>query len=106
MSESKESNDAAEDPSDLVLPEVMDLAHAEDLYDQLQEKLNTGDTIIADASNVKRISTPCVQLLFSAAKTLQNQDKKFQIKHPSDIVQDAFSDLGLEEQLNEWSSAS
>lgn len=99
---SKKANSAA--GAVFHLPETADISYSSDLYKNLAKLFEEGPTDLAiDCSKVKRITTPCVQIILSAAQTLESQDKKFSLDHPSEDFCQAFFDLGLVEQFNKWS---
>jgi hypothetical protein len=51
---------------------------------------------------VDRLSTPCVQILLSAAQHMEQNGISFVIKSPSDSFVTAFDDLGLFSYLMKW----
>ncbi len=84
-----------------VLPAVLDISAAEKLLEKFRE-LNTDTKIILDASKVQRITTPCIQIILSAHKTIKNKNGSLEIKNASDACKDAFYDIGLADEFNGW----
>lgn len=74
----------------LTLPPVLDFAAAEGFQASLIETLNAAQALHLDASAVETLTTPCIQLILSAAKS-----HSVRIANPSAAFESAFSDLGL-----------
>lgn len=86
------------------LKEVMDIAFASDFQSELSQIFSKKVVQISiDSSRVQRLTTPCVQVLISAAKTCEGKGVKFILSNPSEVVQKVFNDLGLSGQLSKWS---
>jgi two-component system chemotaxis response regulator CheY len=77
-------------PATLHLPPVLDLAAAEGLQAELVRELQETSSLRLDASAVETLTTPCAQLILSAART-----HDVRIRNPSDAFAGAFADLGL-----------
>ena len=86
------------------LPSVLDIASAEQLYKDLSHASHAQKLII-HAEKVERITTPAIQLLLVAEKSLKALEGTFIIQSPSEVFKNAFSDLGLDSQLKQWSGA-
>ncbi|MCK0069689.1 MULTISPECIES: STAS domain-containing protein [Kordiimonas] len=84
------------------LPRELDLLAAESLKETLLAELDEGEGLLLDASDVERVSTPCIEVLVSAQKTCVATSQSFQISNSSQVLVDAFSALGLDEQFKGW----
>lgn len=92
----------SEDVTQLGLVASMDLRAAEPLLHSFHEIMAQGGKVVIDASAVDRLSTPCVQILLSAAQHMEQHGISFVIKAPSDSFVTAFDDLGLFSYLMKW----
>lgn len=84
------------------LPEKIDVTVIEEVYSSLNNIISSDKKIILDASKVEKITTPGVQLLLSAARSMGDNSGNFCINNPSENFINVFSDLGLSSQLNKW----
>ncbi|HLT77053.1 MAG TPA: STAS domain-containing protein [Ferrovibrio sp.] len=91
-----------DDAVQLGLVASMDLRAAEPLLHTFHEALGHNGKIVIDASAVDRLSTPCVQILLSAAQHMEQHNIPFVIRSPSDAFVTAFDDLGLFSFLMKW----
>ncbi len=89
---------------DVELVKVLDLNAVHDLRELLATTLSETGTIVINAENVERIGTPAVQVILAAGKELSNENRSIVISKSSETFQSAFADLGLEDQLLQWSS--
>lgn len=96
---------AQEGRHEITMPSVADLRHAASLRDALEAAWEEGGLLIVRAQDVERISTPCIQVLISAARTVAQEGAadRFRVVAPSPEFREAFQDLGLESLLEEWS---
>ncbi|WP_298723103.1 STAS domain-containing protein [uncultured Ferrovibrio sp.] len=92
----------SDDVTQLGLVASMDLRAAEPLLHSFHEIMAQGGKVVIDASAVDRLSTPCVQILLSAAQHMEQNGISFVIKSPSDSFVTAFDDLGLFSYLMKW----
>ncbi|HEX6959355.1 MAG TPA: STAS domain-containing protein [Ferrovibrio sp.] len=92
----------SDDTARLGLVASMDLRAAEPLLHSFHEVMAHPGKVEIDASAVDRLSTPCVQILLSAAQHMEQQGIPFVIKAPSDAFVSAFDDLGLFSFLMKW----
>jgi chemotaxis protein CheX len=92
----------SDDATQIALAASMDLRAAEPLLHSFHEILAQGGRVVIDASVVERLSTPCVQILLSAAKHMEEHGIPFVVKSPSDAFVSAFDDLGLFSFLMKW----
>lgn len=79
---------------------VMNIAHAEKMSLGVKKYMANSNKRIFDASEVERITTPCLQLLLSIAKLSKEDGVEFQVKSPSDVFSKAVEDLGMSNELN------
>ena len=91
-----------DDSSVIDLDSDLDLVAATTLKERLIEAVDRDGAVVIDASSVERLTTPCVQVLVAAAQFLAGQDKSLMVKDPSEAFVSAFSDLGLEDVLQQW----
>lgn len=92
----------SDDASVLGLVASMDLRAAEPLLHSFHEILAKGGKVVIDAGAVERLSTPCIQILLSAAQQMEQNGIPFVLKAPSDAFVSAFDDLGLFSFLMKW----
>ncbi len=92
--------------SSLKLREVLDISYAERFRKELMEyfEKSAKQGVQLDASSVNRITTPCVQILLSLAKSCGLAKVNFKLSSPSEAFTRAFSDLGLTNELTSWSN--
>jgi two-component system chemotaxis response regulator CheY len=74
----------------MMLPEVLDLTAAESFLDAIRQRANDG--LCLDASAVKTITLPCVQIVLAAARSRE----AMAVKNPSPAFVSAFEDLGID----------
>lgn len=86
----------------LQLSSIMDLLAAEGLKDRVVSILDAEEALVIDASEVSRITTPCVQIIIAASKELQTNDNDLKLVASSSVFDDAMRDLGFESFLNNW----
>ena len=94
-------------PSDdmVALPAVLDLNNIAAVKALLLEQLEKSEDVTIDCSMVTRVTTPAVQILLSYAKTIAIEGRRPQLHNPSEAFRTAFSDLGLQDQLSQWSTS-
>jgi chemotaxis protein CheX len=88
----------------VILPQVLDIAHAQDFLAQMRALVEAGGDVSLDASGVSRITTPCVQILLSTAKTLEGTGGALRIERASPVLSSAMNDLGVADKLQAWSA--
>ena len=93
-----------ENGNHFVLQNILGLSDAVSLRDSLLSVMVKGNDLSLDASGVERISTPCIQVIFAAALGVEAAGGQFHIASPSQIVIDAFCDLGMAIPFKRWSS--
>jgi chemotaxis protein CheX len=84
-----------------LLPQMLDLVQAMHLRDDLVRLADT-DSILLDAGEVERMSTPCAQILLAAARAARASDKSFKITNASETFRTAIADLGLDSEFSNW----
>ncbi len=84
------------------LPRELDLLAAENLKEKLVDFLHQDGDLTLNATEVERISTPCIEVLFSAGRAFDEADRKFQILNPSQYFNDALTVLGLDDHFQCW----
>jgi len=88
--------------SRITLGPVLDIRAAGPLRDGLQKALKRGKPIVLDAAQVDRLSTPCIQVLLAAGKSVEAAAGRIVLTDASDAFVAAFSDLGLFANLMSW----
>jgi anti-anti-sigma regulatory factor len=86
------------------LPAIVDVVSAHALYEDLTHASHAFKLII-HAEKVERITTPGIQLLLAAEKSLAPNGGTLTVVTPSDVFKQTMIDLGLNSQLKKWSSA-
>ena len=76
----------------VLLPETLDIAASEAFLEQVRKALATGGPLCLDASAVRILTLPCVQIIVAAA----NSGQAVMIKDPSEAFASAFEDFGLD----------
>lgn len=87
--------------SAVVLPQLMDLQASQALRDALAQSLAKG-AVGLDASQVERMSTPCVQVLLAAGRAADAAAASFTIVNGSDAFRAALADLGVQPDFAKW----
>ncbi len=72
------------------LPEVLDLTAAEGFLESMRQQAN--GELCVDASAVRTITLPCVQIVLAAARARESMS----VKNPSPAFVSAFEDLGID----------
>ena len=86
------------EPTQLMLPAVLDLKAAQDLKQALEEACAREAPLQVDASQVQRVSSLCLQLLAAARKEFVSHPR-FAITGPSTAFIETVTGLGLAEAL-------
>lgn len=87
--------------SHLALEEHCDISHAENLHQQLKDHVVKAQALTVDASEVSRLTTPCVQLLLAALASQKKSGHQMSVTNPSEAFTEAFILMGLQNQLSE-----
>lgn len=87
-----------------VLPAMLSINAAAELRKDLLHLLDGSGSIEVDASEVERITTPCIQVILAMEKSAASAGRKFRVIAPSEAFSDAFKTLGLSSYLQSWSN--
>ena len=86
----------------IALPAYLDISQAEDFLGDIKKTVGKKPDfkiLEIDASEVERITTPCVQILIALKKTLQKQNIELKINNFNDIFESSLDDLGFNQDL-------
>jgi chemotaxis protein CheX len=86
------------------LPGILNLGMAESLREEFIQCLAANSEIIIDAQKVDNITTPCLQIIIAAGRSMEESESCLILKNPSTAFTDAFRDLGLTNFIEEWSN--
>lgn len=86
----------------IVLREILDIAAAGALRDEVSAALSGRKALAVDGASVRKLSTPCVQVLIAAGMEAERQGKPFTLEVISPAFTDAFNSLGFSEYLDRW----
>ncbi len=89
----------------VALPQDLDMLSSETLKMRLLELLDGDEPLAIDGSAVLRASSAPIQVIYAAGQSAKEQGRKLELHAPSDALAEAFRDLGLESEFQEWSSA-
>ncbi|TXG83625.1 MAG: STAS domain-containing protein [Sphingomonadales bacterium] len=81
------------------LPDTLDLACAADLRSSLVDAINESSAIAIDASGVRSLTTPCIQVLLAASKDAQKRNAKIFVESASAPFLRAIEEIGLNNGL-------
>lgn len=84
-----------------VLASDLDLTQAKPLLEEMVARFRGGEIRI-DAAEVDRVSTACVQVLMSGARSASKAAVAFSIEKPSEAFLKALCDLGVEAEFKNW----
>lgn len=87
----------------VMLDDPLDIAAAEGLKTRFSEAVAASGDPVLNGSAVARLTTPCLQLFVSLARSLEAQGRTFSIEAPSEAMRQAFVDAGLAHEFNQWS---
>ncbi|WND02097.1 STAS domain-containing protein [Temperatibacter marinus] len=85
------------------LPAVLDLLCVESLHETCSRLLDNDCDVTLDTSDVVRITTSAIQVLYALSLSLQKRGNQLHIINLNDTVKEAFKMIGLENNLSEWS---
>lgn len=87
----------------IALPAALDTAAAATLRDTLISAVEEGTgSVVLEAEAVTRIGTPCVQVLLSAGRTLEEGGRRLALRNTAAPLKRAFADMGLANHLQRW----
>jgi len=85
-------------PATISLPSILDITAAADLKRELMEALASGGSLNVNAGAVQRVTTPCLQILAAAAKSVaQAGGGRFRLHSVPRGLSETIAMLGLEE---------
>lgn len=84
------------------LPEILDISSCKALRDQLVTALAAPGGCEINTRKVRKISTPCVQILVAAGLEADRKGTGYSFGRVSTVFGDAFENLGLSEFLERW----
>jgi len=85
-----------------VLGERLDAGSAGDLRQALLQALDRQQDVILSGDKVSQVSTPAVQVILAAARSLEGAGLSFSMQVPSPALSRAFADLGLAAEFQNW----
>lgn len=95
------------DPSQtLALPDDCNTLWACAFHDTQSTEPAPATTIVVNAEAVRRVNTPAVQVLLAFGRSIEARQGQFRIEGPSPALTEAFTDLGLDTTLAQWSTPS
>lgn len=86
-------------PRLLELPAILDLSAARTLKELLQNALPGEGDLVVDASSVQRLTTPCLQVLVSAARLSETGGPALRLRNVPAAFAEMVSMLGLSPAL-------
>lgn len=79
----------------LKLPSTLDVNYAPHFYESVKDFMHLDSEVCIDASEVLRLTTPCVQVLLAFFEKLKSKGVNLKIKNPSESFSKSIIDLGL-----------
>ena len=92
-----------QDKATVTLLPILDMSASDEFLDVMKACVSAQNSIILDGEDVQRVSTPCVQVMLGAAKTVEDAGGSFTIKNMSSDFERALRELGLAEYIDKWS---
>ena len=86
-------------PNIIKLADSVDISKAENLLQEFRTVVEQGGDVTLNASEVKRIDTAGLQLLFSFGKTLKEQGGALLIEDPSEAFKTSARLVGFDKVL-------
>ncbi len=86
------------------LPNILNLSIAEDLRETFVQQMIADTDLVLDASAVDTITTPCMQVIVAAGKSLEENGNALSILNSSPAFAAAIDDLGLTDLFDKWST--
>ncbi|MEQ9122172.1 MAG: STAS domain-containing protein [Alphaproteobacteria bacterium] len=103
MAEQNWSTDDEEPAGGCRLARELDLTAATALRAQCLELMSIGGDVEVDVSDVETVTTPCIQVLLAAERSLAADGRALRVAGASESMRLAFADLGLDEHYRNWS---
>lgn len=85
------------------LPSFLDLGYAGALKSALQDAVQQDGQLMVNGAAVESVTSPCIQVLLAADKTLSAFGKSLHLIDASPALENAFADLGLD-HIQAWSN--
>ena len=82
----------------------LDLRAATPLKAAMLRALDKQQPLTLDASSVERLSTACIQLLVACGLAFKTAGHALVIDAPTEMFSEAFADLGLQLELQQWTN--
>lgn len=95
----------APDANLLVLEGTFGLLEAASLRERCLELLTSEGDVGIDASKVETITTPCIQVLLATEIECRSSGRAVHLSGASEAFTEAFADLGLQDQYDNWSNS-
>jgi len=87
------------------LPTTLVIGNIEEIFVQFKQiDFKNSVPFSLDASQVKSITTPGVQLILSLERTLKEHNSNFLLVNASENFKESFRTLGLGNKLESWSA--
>lgn len=106
MADKKSSKPATGNSGTLALEPVSGMTTIQALHKSLQQALKNAPNLTIDAGKVERITSPAFQLLIAAARSLEEGGGRLTLANPTEPFVQAARDLGLDQTIQQWSTAS
>lgn len=90
------------DENIIYLPAKIDISTVSQFFEEIKPIIAVNKDVVFNASKIDRITTPGIQILISATKTIKANGGKASISWPSEAFKNIISDLGFSNQLKEW----
>lgn len=95
-----------QDEECIKLPATLDLFTAVSLRETLRDAIVGPTKLVVDAADVASVTTPCIQILISAARTAAAGGCTLSIANSSAAMTAAITELGLKAEFDLWSTTS
>ncbi len=87
----------------LKLLPILDMAAADDFLESLKSCVSQNKNLTLDGAEVERVSTPCIQVLLAAASKVEKAGGQFSIVNATPMFERGMRELGVLDDLNNWS---
>lgn len=88
----------------LLLSGCLDFSSVQKLAADLLDTDTELSAVQINAAEVEQIGTPAVQVLLAAAQQIASEGREFVVVDETDTFRHAFEDLGLTDQVTQWSN--
>lgn len=86
----------------IILSEILDISAGEALKADFTSAFAKRKPVSIDASKVRKLSTPCVQILVAASIEADRMGLSFSVTDPASVFSESFQSLGLSDYLGQW----